>query len=192
MDNHFVYHFGHHIGHHIGHHFGLSIETLLLRRERDYTHPTRRGIQLPTLAVSRVSRPHRDIVGTLKMILPMDIVDQILSYGDPEITNRFRCVHYQIKYHKREFDVLRHTPYNTYYRWQSHQFRYFILSRANDKNQLNGDPAPTMPTTCALYYPRRWINTYISPPYDSDDSDGELPELIDHDDSDDELPELML
>jgi len=157
--------------------------------ERDYTRPKRRGVQLHNLTASELPSPPMEPIG---VILPMDIVDLILSYGDPVITNRFQCVHYQLKYHQKEFDVLRHKPRNTYYGCKSYDLPYFILTRSNDKNQLNGDPAPTMPTTCALYYPRRWINTYISPPYDSDDSDGELPELTDHDDSDEEVPELML
>ena len=65
-----------------------------------------------------------DIVG---VVLPIDIVEMIKSYGDIEITNRLQCVHIQLINSKTEFNVLRHTPYNTYYRWKSHQFRYFIL-----------------------------------------------------------------
>ena len=35
------------------------------------------------------------------MELPQEIIDEILSYGNPVVTQKFECVIHQTKYHRK-------------------------------------------------------------------------------------------
>jgi hypothetical protein len=39
------------------------------------------------------------------MELPQEMIDEILSYGDPEVTQKFDCVLNQMKYHRKMLQI---------------------------------------------------------------------------------------
>jgi hypothetical protein len=65
--------------------------------------------------------------------LPNDVINCILSFGDPEITKKYNLCLNQLLYNKKEFDFLRQQRMNTYYNWDKHHFKYFILIRTSQK-----------------------------------------------------------
>lgn len=73
----------------------------------------------------------------MKNILPMEVVEKILSYGDPNITERKSTVISQLKYYTNEYNFLRKQPYNFYYKWNKNEIIYFILNRCHYKKEVN-------------------------------------------------------
>lgn len=69
--------------------------------------------------------------------LPEDVINYILSYGDPETFMKFSYCHKQLLYNKKEFDALRVMSYNFYYLWMETEFMYFAFNRAYQKKKLN-------------------------------------------------------
>lgn len=65
----------------------------------------------------------------MRVDLPMDVIDHILSYGDPEVTMKYKAVINQINYYIKEYDYLRHQELNFYYNWRKEDIIYFILNR---------------------------------------------------------------
>ena len=72
-----------------------------------------------------------------KINVPNDIINHILSFGDPEITKKYNLCLIQLLYNKKEFDYLRQLRMNTYYNWKKHHFKYFILTRNLQKKNIN-------------------------------------------------------
>jgi len=70
--------------------------------------------------------------------LPIDLIEYILSYGDPEVTIKYKAVINQLKYYKKEFNYLRHQELNFYGNWTEEQTMYFILNRNYFKVEAYG------------------------------------------------------
>lgn len=71
------------------------------------------------------------------MNLPIEIVNEILSYGDVEVTQKFECVLRQLKYHKSEYDYQRSSNKKSewYYRPSTH-FKLYILMKNQIKQNI--------------------------------------------------------
>ena len=76
-------------------------------------------------------------VSSKNIYVPNDIINNILSFGDPEITIKYKSCINQLLYNKKEFDFLRNQKHNTYYNWKDYNFKTFILIRTNQKKKLN-------------------------------------------------------
>ena len=70
--------------------------------------------------------------------LPMEIVDYILSYGDPSVTIKNKAIVSQLNYYSKEYEYLRHCPFNFYYNWRKGDVIYFIFNRCYFKIQARG------------------------------------------------------
>ena len=73
----------------------------------------------------------------MTIMLPEDVIEYILSYGDPNINEKYRFVMKQIKFLKTEFNYNRLKPYNTWYLYKDEDFKHYILYKNNSKNALN-------------------------------------------------------
>jgi len=69
--------------------------------------------------------------------LPKDVIDIILSYGDPIINEKYSFVMKQIEYLKREFNYKRLQPYNIWYHYTESDFMEYILYKNNSKSVMN-------------------------------------------------------
>lgn len=74
----------------------------------------------------------------MNIVLPIEIVENILLYGDPDVTQKYSAVIRQINYYRNEFNYLRKKAFNFYYKWNKHDIIYFIFNRCYYKNQENG------------------------------------------------------
>lgn len=72
-----------------------------------------------------------------KIYLSDDIINHILSFGDPEITEKYNLCLIQLLYNKKEFEFLRQSKMSIYYNWKEEYFKYFILIRVYQKKKLN-------------------------------------------------------
>lgn len=72
-----------------------------------------------------------------KKYLSDDIINVILSFGDPEITKKYNLCLIQLLYNKKEFDFLRQSKMSIYYNWKTEYFKYFILIREYQKKKIN-------------------------------------------------------
>ena len=70
-------------------------------------------------------------------LLPIEIINEILSYGDPIITRKFSYVLAQLKYNKTEFEYLRQQPNGRYSNWSNERLYKFMLIRTRQKMKLN-------------------------------------------------------
>ena len=71
------------------------------------------------------------------VILPDDVIDIILSYGDPIITQKYSFVMKQLEYLMNEFNYKRIKLFNTWYGYHEYHFKYYILYKNNSKSALN-------------------------------------------------------
>ena len=83
--------------------------------------------------------------------LPTDIIDYILSFGDPEIYVKFSYCFKQLLYNKREFGALRNTIGNTYSGWRDSYFMYFVLERNYQKSLNNNNFYKSRSISCGAY-----------------------------------------
>jgi hypothetical protein len=74
---------------------------------------------------------------TLSFILPDDIIEYILSYGDPIINEKYTLVMIQLEYLNDEFNYNRLKPYNVWYGYPSYWFKKYALCKNNNKISLN-------------------------------------------------------
>ena len=74
---------------------------------------------------------------TMSVILPDDIIEHILSYGDPIVNEKYSFVIIQIEYLNNEFNYNRLKPYNTWYGYKESQFKKYALCKNNNKISLN-------------------------------------------------------
>ena len=74
----------------------------------------------------------------MNIILPIEIVEYILLYGDPDVTRKYSAVIRQINYYRNEYNYLRKQAFNFYYKWNKHDIIYFIFNRCRYKNEENG------------------------------------------------------
>ena len=70
-------------------------------------------------------------------ILPDEIVNNIISYGDPIVTQLYKNVMRQLHFNYKEFNYLRKQTTNFYRGFRKCDFRYFVLNRANNKKEIN-------------------------------------------------------
>lgn len=70
------------------------------------------------------------------MALPQEIVDEILSYGDPVVTQKHQSVINQINYHRKVFGVDRRLPpisyldrWNVYSGASPEEFYLYVLDK---------------------------------------------------------------
>ena len=87
-------------------------------------------------------------------VLDIDLLNIIMSYGDPYIHKHFTCVLKQVEYLSKEFDYLRNVSTRSD-RLRTKKFYRFALSRTREKKRLmkknkrahqelaNGDPPPS-------------------------------------------------
>lgn len=75
-------------------------------------------------------------------MIPEVLIEYILSYKDPLVTQKQRVVFNQLNYYYREFCYLKKTPANFYSNWDEHDIIYFIFNRCNDKTQARGTICP--------------------------------------------------
>ena len=73
----------------------------------------------------------------MKIILPDDVIEHILSYGDPIVNEKYSFVVIQIEYLNNEFNYNRSKPYNTWYDYPPELFKKYALSKNNNKISLN-------------------------------------------------------
>jgi hypothetical protein len=69
--------------------------------------------------------------------LPDDVIENILSYGDPIITEKYTCVLLQIEYLKNEFNYNRKRPYNVWCGYSDAWFIKYALYKNNNKISIN-------------------------------------------------------
>ena len=74
----------------------------------------------------------------MNIILPIEIVEYILLYVDPDVTRKYSAVIRQINYYRNEYNYLRKQAFNFYYKWNKHDIIYFIFNRCRYKNEENG------------------------------------------------------
>ena len=70
----------------------------------------------------------------------MEIVNEIFSYGDVEVTQKFECVLRQLKYHKSEYDNEKSIIYNripTWYYRTPYHFKLYILMKNRIKQNID-------------------------------------------------------
>lgn len=75
----------------------------------------------------------------MEKCMPYEILEHILSYGDPDVTSKFRDnVMKQIKYLSQEFDYLtKCKPGNKYYGQRPERVTRFIIFRNREKMAIN-------------------------------------------------------
>jgi hypothetical protein len=79
------------------------------------------------------------------IILPQEIMDEILSYGDPIVTRKHQSVVNQIQYHRRMLEVDRNLTLiylgrlNVYYGIASTDFYLYILDKSYMKKNVYRD-----------------------------------------------------
>jgi hypothetical protein len=73
------------------------------------------------------------------MALPEDVVNYILEYGDPIVTEKYKCVLNQINYLFKEFNYKRCQMWNVWKGYKKSQFMIYILYKNKSKNRLNID-----------------------------------------------------
>lgn len=69
--------------------------------------------------------------------LPDDIVNKILSYGDPEVYKKFKLVMEQIEILKKEFQILRKDNMTCWYGHPETNFLYHALRCCFIKNLID-------------------------------------------------------
>jgi hypothetical protein len=69
--------------------------------------------------------------------LPDDVIENILSYGDPIINEKYTLVVIQIEYLNNEFNYNRSKPYNVWYGYSEESFKKYALCKNNNKISLN-------------------------------------------------------
>jgi hypothetical protein len=69
--------------------------------------------------------------------LPDDVIEHILSYGDPIINEKYTLVVIQIDYLNNEFNYNRLKPYNVWYGYPEEWFKKYALNKNNNKISLN-------------------------------------------------------
>lgn len=68
----------------------------------------------------------------------MEIVNEILSYGDVEVAQKFECVLRQLKYHKSEYDNNRSTNrISGWYYSTPYHFKLYILLKNRIKQNID-------------------------------------------------------
>ena len=71
------------------------------------------------------------------VILPDDVIEHILSYGDPIVNEKYTFVVIQIEYLNNEFNYNRSKPYNCWYGYPPEYFKKYALCKNNNKISLN-------------------------------------------------------
>ena len=66
-------------------------------------------------------------INIMNIVLPIEIVENILLYGDPDVTQKYSAVIRQINYYRNEYNYLRKQAFNFYYKWNKHDIIYFIF-----------------------------------------------------------------
>jgi len=78
----------------------------------------------------------------MSITLPQEIMDEILSYGDPIVTQKHLSVVNQINYHRNMLEVDRRTTLlylgrlNTYHGITERYFYYYILDKSYMKTNV--------------------------------------------------------
>ena len=70
------------------------------------------------------------------VILPDDVIENILSYGDPIVNEKYTCVVFQIKYLNNEFNYHRTKPFNFWNGFKDYHFKKYALYKNNSKYKL--------------------------------------------------------
>ena len=89
----------------------------------------------------------------MTIILPNDVIENILSYGDPIVNEKYSFVVIQIEYLKNEFDYHRkHKPYciiisSIWYGYSENKFKKYALYKNNHKISINSES-----NSCHNYY----------------------------------------
>ena len=67
-------------------------------------------------------------------MLPDDIINEIISYGDVNVTQKYKGVIIQLNYYKKEFDYQRKSHKNGYwYGVSGDHYNLYILYKSLDK-----------------------------------------------------------
>lgn len=74
---------------------------------------------------------------TFTINLPDDVINHILSYGDPIITQKYSFVMKQMKFLNTEFNYKRKQLYNRWYLYKDTDFKHYILYKNNSKSSIN-------------------------------------------------------
>ena len=75
---------------------------------------------------------------------PHDMVNEILSYGDPAVFEKFKLVMEQIELLKRKFQILRKDHLTCWYRHPETNFVYYVLRCCFIQKELNRRAAKRM------------------------------------------------
>lgn len=81
----------------------------------------------------------------MTIILPNDVIEHILSYGDPIVNEKYSFVVIQIKYLKNEFDYHRTLKpyciiiYSIWSGYSENEYKKYALYKNNHKISINSE-----------------------------------------------------
>ena len=68
------------------------------------------------------------------MILPDDVINEIMNYGDVNVTLKYIGVINQLNYYKKEFDYQRKNHKNGYwYGLSNNDYKLYVIYKSKDK-----------------------------------------------------------
>ena len=71
------------------------------------------------------------------MMLPDDVINEIMYYGDVNVTLKYIGVINQLNYYKKEFDYQRKNHKNGYwYGLSNHDYKLYVLYKSKDKYDM--------------------------------------------------------
>lgn len=73
----------------------------------------------------------------VKMELPNDIINEILSYGDVDVTQKYEGVLLQLKFYIKEFNYHRKQPYNIWSTYDDYEYKIYALTKNRIKKYPN-------------------------------------------------------
>ena len=73
----------------------------------------------------------------LKMELPNDIIDEILSYGDVDVTQKYEGVLLQLNFYIKEFNYHRKQPNNVWSTYADYEYKIYALTKSKIKKYPN-------------------------------------------------------
>lgn len=71
------------------------------------------------------------------MELPNDIINEILSYGDVDVTQKYEGVLLQLKFYRKEFNYYRKRPNNIWSAYADYEYKIYALTKSKIKKYPN-------------------------------------------------------
>ena len=70
------------------------------------------------------------------MKLPNDIIDEILSYGDVDVTQKYEGVLLQLNFYIKEFNYHRKKPNNVWSTYADYEYKIYALTKSKIKKYI--------------------------------------------------------